>query len=200
MGFGQRGHNRRIYNIQPKYDHRYSPTQTELATKARGYVTEQLAEATFQQFISLFENFFFDLLCLWLSVYPQSLGKKMVDFKSILELPDKEAITQLVIRKELNEVLYDRPSEWFTYLEDKAKLGCPTAGEIERIAEAKTSRDVLVHNRGIANKIYELKAGNLARYKDGEKLDITEYYHHETWELIRKVITYISNTAISKLP
>ena len=36
-------------------------TQAELAAKARGYVTEQLTEATFQQFISIFENFYFDL-------------------------------------------------------------------------------------------------------------------------------------------
>jgi hypothetical protein len=35
-------------------------THAELAAKARGYVTEQLAEATFQQFTSIFENFYFD--------------------------------------------------------------------------------------------------------------------------------------------
>jgi hypothetical protein len=126
-------------------------TQVELATKARRYVTEQLPEATFQQFISVFEDFYFNLLRLWLTAYPQSLGKKTVDFKTILELPDKDAITGLVVRKELNEILYDRPTGWFAYLEDKAKLGCPTANEIERISEAKASRDVLVHNGGIAN-------------------------------------------------
>jgi hypothetical protein len=174
-------------------------TQTELATKTRGYVTEQLTEATFQQFISIFENFYFDLLCLWLTTYPQSLGKKMVDFKTILELPDREAITQLVVRKELNEILYDRPTEWFVYLEDKAKLGCPTANEIERIAEAKASRDVLVHNRGIVNKTYESKAGNLARYHEGDKIDISEHYHRETWELIRKVVFDVSNAAIAQV-
>src|SRR5258706_14383808 len=49
-------------------------TQVELAGKARGYVTEQLAEATFQQFISMFENFFLDIVRLWLMTYPQSLS------------------------------------------------------------------------------------------------------------------------------
>jgi len=38
----------------------------ELAAKARGYILKQLAEATFQQFVSLFENHFFALLRLWL--------------------------------------------------------------------------------------------------------------------------------------
>jgi hypothetical protein len=173
-------------------------TQAELAAKARGYVTEQLTEATFQQFISIFENFYFALLLRWLTAYPHSLGKKMVDFKTILELPDKDAVTGLVVRKELNEVLYDRPTEWFAYLEDKAKLGCPSADEIERIAEAKASRDVLVHNKGIANKSYESKAGKLARFHEGDRIGIPEHYHRETWELIRKVVTDVSNAAIAK--
>lgn len=175
-------------------------TQADLATKARGYVAEQLAEATFQQFISVFENYFLDLLRLWLMAYPHSLSGKRVDFQAVLDAPDKDAITLLVVNKELNEVLYDRPTGWFKYLEDRVKLGCPTPDEIDRIAEAKASRDVLVHNRGVASKIYEFKAGRLARYKDGQRIDIPEHYHRETWELFRKVIADISNAAIAKVP
>ena len=173
-------------------------TQSELAAKAPGYVSEQLAEATFQQFISLFENFFFDLLRLWLTAFPKSLGKKMVEFRAILDLPDKDAIAQLVIGKELNEVLYERPSEWFAYLEERAKLGGQWNDEIEQIAEAKASRDVLVHNRKVANKIYEVKSGRLARFKDGELLDIPEQYHRETWEMLRRVVADVCNAAIAK--
>lgn len=175
-------------------------TQADLAGKARGYVAEQLAAATFQQFISIFENFFLDLLRLWLMAYPQSLSLKKVDFQMVLDAPDKDAITLLVVNKELNEILYDRPTGWFKYLEDKAKLDCPTPDEIDRIAEAKASRDVLVHNRGVAGKTYESKGGKLARYKDGQRIDIPEQYHRDTWELIRKVITDISNAAIAKVP
>ena len=174
-------------------------TETELGVKARGYVTEQLTEATFQQFISIFENFYFDLLGLWLTEYPQSLGKKTLDFKTILALPDKNAITGLVVRKELNEIMYERPTEWFAYLEEKAKLGCPTLDEIEHLAEAKASRDVLVHNKGIANKTYESKAGNLARFEEGDRINIPEHYHREIWELVRKIVSDMSKAAIEKL-
>lgn len=48
-------------------------THGELASKAHGYVAVQLAEATFQQFISIFENWLFSLLRLWLIAYPRSL-------------------------------------------------------------------------------------------------------------------------------
>jgi hypothetical protein len=124
----------------------------------------------------------------------------MVEFKTVLQAPDKDTITQLVVNKELSEVLFERPAAWFVYLESKVKLGCPSAVEIERIAEAKASRDVLVHNRGIASKTYETKAGRLARFKDGDRIDIPEPYHREIWELIRKVVTDISNAAIAKAP
>lgn len=175
-------------------------THVELAGKSRGYVAEQLAEATFQQFIAIFENYFFDLLRLWLTAYPKNLSGKKVDFKDVLDAPDKDAITARVVSKEVNEILYDRPTGWFDYLEDKAKLGCPTPDEIAKIAEAKASRDVLVHNRGVASKTYESKAGTLARYKDGQRIDIPEHYHRETWELLRKVVTDISNAASAKAP
>jgi hypothetical protein len=174
-------------------------TQADLAGKARGYVAEQLAEATFQQFIAIFENYFFDLLRVWLTAYPKNLSGKKVDFKDVLDAPDKDAITSRVVSRELNEILYDRPTGWFDYLEDKAKLGCTSQDEIGKIAEAKASRDVLAHNRGVASKTYESKAGNLARYSDGQRIDIPENYHRKTWELLRKVVTDISNAAIAKV-
>jgi hypothetical protein len=105
-----------------------------------------------------------------------------------------------VVNRELNEVLYERPADWFAYLEDRAKLGCPTADEIDRIAEAKAARDALVHSRGIAGKPYESKAGKFARFKAGEKIDVPEPYHRETWLLIRKVVTDLSNAAAAKVP
>ena len=79
----------------------------------------------FQQFVSLFENFFFDLLRFWLIAYPRSLGGKRIEFKTVLDAPDKDTITQLVVDKELNEVLYERPAAWFAYLEIRSSLAAP---------------------------------------------------------------------------
>lgn len=170
----------------------------QLDVKARGYVKEYLAEATFQQFVAIFENFFFDLLRLWLMAYPQSLGARELRFETVLEATDKEAVTLHVVNKELNEIAYGRPKEWFSYLEARVRLGCPSAAEIERIGEVKASRDVLAHNRGIANKIYESKAGKAARFRDGQQVSIPEDYHRETWMLLRKVIGDLADAMAAK--
>jgi hypothetical protein len=127
-------------------------------------------------------------------------GRQEVDFALILDAPDKDAIVQLAIGKEITEILYDRPQGWFAYLEQRAKLGYPNPSEVDRIAEAKATRDVLVHNRGVANKIYESKAAALARFKPGQRIDIPEPYHREIWELLRKVVRDVSDAALAKLP
>jgi hypothetical protein len=162
------------------------------------YVLGYLAPYTFQHFVSLFEAFVFDLLRLWLVAYPGSLSKRMLDFGTVLSAPDKASITLAVVDKELNELKYERVSDWFEYLEKIARLGCPRADEIERLAEIKATRDILVHNQGIANTIYVSKAGTHARYKDGETMEIPEPYHRQSWELIKKVIGDVSGAVLHK--
>lgn len=175
-------------------------TQVDLVARAEGYIARQLTEATFQQFLAVFEAFFFDFLRLWITAYPQSLGDKQVGLKAILDAPDKDAIVQLAVTRELVEVMYDRPAEWFAYLERRAKLGCPTPDEIGRVAEAKAARDMTIHNRGYVNRSYLTKAGAFARYRDGERVDITEPYHRGAWELLGRVVADISDAALEKLP
>ena len=173
-------------------------TEVELAGRADMYIRGPLAQATFQQFVAIFESFFFDLLRLWLLQYPHSLANKDLKYRVVLGAPDKDAISLHVVTRELNEVAYERPREWFKYLEDKAKIGCPTEDEIERLSEAKASRDVLAHNRGVANKVYLAKAGKYARHQDGEPLDIPEPYHRQTWELVQKVVADVADAATAK--
>jgi hypothetical protein len=174
-------------------------TQVDLLSKSGGYIAEQLAEATFQKFVSTFEIFLLDLTRLWLTTYPQSLGAKQVDFRDILNAVDKDAITLLVVEKELADIFHGPPSAWFRYIDDRVKLGCPTPDEIQQFAEAKASRDLLEHNRGIVNSTYRLKAGKLARYDEGKRIEIPDDYHRRSWVLINKLVLDISNAAIAKV-
>jgi hypothetical protein len=168
-----------------------------LLTLWQQYEPGYLASATFQHFVSLFEDFFFDLLRLWLAAYPGSLSKKQLEFGTVLKAPDKSSIVLSVVDKELNELKYERVADWFAYLERLAKLGCPTAAEIAKLAEIKATRDILVHNKGIVNATYLDKSGSLARVKEGENLELPGPYHRESWETIKKVVGDLSD-AVSK--
>jgi hypothetical protein len=173
-------------------------THHDLPAKAQLYVTEYLAVATLQQFVTLFEDFVFGVMRHWLLAYPQRLDRKQVPMSLVLSAADLAEVKLAAVNRELNELSYKRVRDWFAYLDDMVKLGCPTADEIDRLAEVKATRDVFVHNRGVASPTYEEKAGAKKRGKAGDKLDVPEHYHREGWELIKKVVSDVSAAAIAK--
>ena len=172
--------------------------EQSLLGRSQIYITEYLTAATFQQFVLLFEDFVFDLLRSWLAAYPASLSAKQVSIAEVLTAPDISTIMTSAIDKELNDLKYKRVAEWFSYLERLAQLGCPDSSEIEQLAEIKASRDVLVHNHGVANATYISKAGSRARFKEGEKLLVPEPYHRASWQAIRDIVRKISAAAVAK--
>lgn len=174
-------------------------SEQTLMGRAELYVADYLRSSTFQDFVSRFEDFFFQLLRLWLAAYPASLSRKHVDMATVLKAVGKDAIVLAVIDKELNELKYERVADWFAYLERLVKLGCPTASEIEKLAEIKASRDILVHNNGVANATYVSKAGRLARFGDGDEIEILEDYHRQSWETLKRVVEDVTTAAVAKL-
>jgi hypothetical protein len=173
--------------------------QQALMKRIEAYVADYLTVSSFQHFVALFEDFIFDLLRLWLMTYPASLSERPLKFGTVLKAPDKATVTQTVIDKELNDLKYERLADWFDYLEKLARLGCPSVAEIETLAEIKASRDILVHNKGMANAVYVAKAGNRARCQAGERLEIPEQYHHASWTTIKQVIHAVAQAAINKV-
>jgi hypothetical protein len=174
--------------------------QDQLAAKARDYVAYQLSESTFQQVVTIFEAFFFDLLRIWLQANPNSLNSHKIDAKTILEQPDKDSIVDFIIEKELNEIKYKRISEWFDHLDRLIPVKKHFVNhEIDKLAEIRASRDILVHAQGIVGSIYKTKVGHFARYQEGEQLEISELYLIESWTLTQAVITQLGDILIQKL-
>jgi hypothetical protein len=50
-------------------------TEKDVATRAQGYVEVELAASTLQQFVSIFENFLFDSVRVWILAYPERVAK-----------------------------------------------------------------------------------------------------------------------------
>ena len=69
----------------------------------------------------------------------------------MLDAPDLATVVLAVVDRELNEIKYGRVADWFAHLERLAKLGVPASEEIDRLAEIKAARDILVHNKGVVN-------------------------------------------------
>jgi hypothetical protein len=162
------------------------------------YTTEFLASFTFQRFVAVFETFTFSFLRSILLSYPQRLSEKEIKFRVVLSVPDLTALIGRVVDHELNQLKYEKPSDWFAYLEGIAKLGSPGPAEIARISEIKAARDILEHNQGIANAVYITKAGKEARYREGGKIVIADAYHRSSWELLKKAVRDMAAAGMSK--
>lgn len=180
------------------------PTDTtihgrQLPDLAQQYITGYLASATFQHFISIFEDFIFGFIRAWLVEHPESLSKKQLDLRAVLDAADKTEIIRVVVVKEINEQSYKKVEQWFEYLESLVKLDYPGPDQIQRLAEIKASRDILVHNNGIVNAIYIEKSGIHARFSIGDTLTVHGGYHHDSWTLIKQVITELADAAFAKL-
>jgi len=173
----------------------------DLAGLSQRYVTVYLAESIFGHFVSLFEDFIFGLLRLWLLAYPAGIPnkeQKRIPLAMILDAPDKEAILRNIVDRELDELKYRRPAFWFQYLDDRVHLGCPSSDQIEQLAEIKATRDVLVHNSGIVNESYQGKSGSYARYSIQQRLEVPEPYLRQSWSLIRDLVQDMAASARAK--
>ena len=170
----------------------------QLQGLAQKYVTGYLPSSTFQNFVSTLEKFVVDFLIAWLTEYPGSLSMHDLKFQTVLDSAGKDEIIAAVVQKKVYGLTYGRVSEWFQYLNTVAHLDCPSQDQIERLAEIKASRDVLVHNNGIANERYVDKSMGRHRFSDGDALELPESYHRDSWQLIKEIITDIADAGIGK--
>lgn len=103
----------------------------DLADLAQEYVRGYLAESVFQHYVSIFEDYIFGLINLWLLAFPKGIigladdkgddrlrqtGKE-VPLSLIIDSPDRESILRAVIERELDRLKYRRLAAWFDYLE-----------------------------------------------------------------------------------
>jgi hypothetical protein len=154
----------------------------------------------FIQLTTVFEAFLFDFLLLLLANDPRHLAqKKQIEVGVALSAADRGALILLIAERELNELKYDRPAAWFDYLNKIVHIGYPTKDEIERIAEMKACRDLLIHNSGVVNKTYLDKAGAKARYAIGDKVVIDRRYFEGCWLPAKKLMDDISTAAKRRL-
>lgn len=175
-----------------------SITQTDILARAQRFVEVELASSSLQQFVSIFENFFREIAHDWILAFPERVSNRQLSGRVILRLVDKAAIIDALVEKELQEVFYDRPMNWFEYMRKLTKITSPSDAEAEQFAEIKATRDVLVHGQGIANAFYVDKAAGLARAQPGQSLDIPGPYHQRSWELIRKLVYDIGTEMAAK--
>ncbi len=172
----------------------------DLQDQIQLYITKYLAATTFQQFVSLFEDFMLGLIRLWLRSFPQRLARRSLAASIVFEAKTIDQVREQIVQQQVLDIAYKSLPDWFAFLKGLVNLNHPSEEEIKRLTEIKASRDILVHNRGRVNSLYVEKSGANKRFDAGASLEIPEPYHLESWNLIRKVITDTATDAIANAP
>ncbi|EIV1709770.1 hypothetical protein ACEV85_23150 [Vibrio parahaemolyticus] len=173
---------------------------SELGDKFKLSETTHFFSLIHQQQVALFEHLFFDMVKIILVDRPERLpNKKKIDYAVIFESESKEEILNKLVEREINEIKYKNVKEWFDYLYELAKIEKVSDADICKIAEAKASRDILVHNAGIVNSIYLTKSGDEARFSHGDTIDVGGNYTKDSWSLFIKVLVKTIDSLIEKL-
>lgn len=115
--------------------------------------------------------------------FPQKLGgSKQVPISLVLSATSIEAAHIAATDAFLHELSYKSPAD---YAEIASKLLSITIVDIPafwKYLESKATRDIWIHNMGIANDIYLTKAGSHARVKAGQILPVSSNYVLQCYE------------------
>jgi len=127
--------------------------------------------------VAVTEGYLADMLSIVLRAFPKKLGssEKKVDLPLVLESSDLEELLGKIISNQIYTAFYASPVKYFMYIEDTLSVSIPEARK-KTYAEVKATRDICVHNGGVANKIYVEKSGDRARAEDGEPLPLDQTY------------------------
>ena len=158
-------------------------TRSDLLTQYQLLAVRQLSINGLSQLVSVVEAMLEDVIRFVVVRHPKKLGsKKQISLQAILEAATLEEIHSRAVDALLNELAYEAPSEFakaFESLIGVKLLECPA---FHRYIELKASRDVFIHNRGIANAIYKRKSGSHARVNVGANMPCDTSYFLESYE------------------
>lgn len=186
----------------------------DLEPLAHRYVTVHLAESAFRGLSGLLEDWVMGLARLWLTAYPVQLDAAygeaadrsraqrreeiQVPLSEILAAPDRDAILARVVERVVRELAYRRPALWFQFLDNRVNLGCPDEAQRGSLCELKAARDALEHNRGVVGRDYIDKAGDFARFAEGEVIQVDEPYLLVCFTSLRGAVEAMAAAAIRR--
>lgn len=164
----------------------------ELAGYLTGAYDKHFLQLIVQHQVAVFESMFFDTLRTVLIAQPIRLpSKRQVEYGVIVSAADKDQIISMLVDRELNELKYKPVADWFAYVTKLVSDICISDQDLGQIAEAKATRDFLVHNAGVVNETYRQKAGAFSRGNLGERISVAGNYTRDTWQLLARVLVTV---------
>lgn len=151
------------------------------------------------QLVTIVEALLGDILRDTLIEFPVKISsKKKLDFELVLEAKSLEEIKITLVNLIINELAYKSPKDFAEEFNKYIGINLLEKPTFHKYIELKATRDIYIHNQGMANEIYLNKADTLARVKAGQFLPINIQYFLQSYECCLQ-ITEILEEALNRI-
>jgi len=158
-------------------------TKQELLDSYQYLAYTQLGLNGLFQLVTIIEAMVGDVLRTIVVKHPQKLGaKRSISIQAVLESSSLEEMHIRATDALINELSYKSPLELAKAVDELIGVDFITCPAFHRYLEIKATRDIYIHNRGIANEVYVRKSGSHARVKSNQTLPISNEYFLEAYE------------------
>lgn len=170
-------------------------TNDDLLQQYQILAVHQLSVNGLSHLVSVTEAMIEDVLRIVLKKYPRKLGaQKQIDLQVVLEASCIEEIHSKAIDALLNEASYKTPRDFAKIFESFTGINLLECPAFHRYIEVKATRDVFIHNRGIANPVYLRKSGSHARTSNGGSVPCDVGYFLESYENCLQFTEWLENS------
>ncbi len=158
-------------------------TKEDLLREYSYLAINQLAVNGILQLVTVTEAMLNDVIRQVILKYPKKLGaKNTISMKAVLEANSLDEIHIRATDVLLNEISYKSPREYSEIFQSYIGINLLESPSFHKYVEVKATRDIYIHNQGMANDIYLRKAGSHARVSSGSYLTVDTQYFLESYE------------------
>lgn len=164
----------------------------KLLEKYQFLAIHQLSVNALVQLVTIVETMLGDIVRSVIMRYPHKLGgKRTLPIQAVLESTSIEEVHLRATDAFLNELAYKSPAEFSDSMQQLLSVNLLECPAFHRYMEIKATRDIFIHNRGVANDIYVRKAGSHVRVKSGMNLPANIQYFLESYEYCLQIADWL---------
>ena len=168
------------------------------------YHHELLYRVSLITLLSTAEWFFSNLLHAFFELYPKALDihKKSLSFEELTDLDSIDEARAYLLDQAIENVLRGSIEDWIKYLKERIKLSMNYVDQEVRYQLVETSqrRNLLVHNGGRINSLYQKEVAEHLRWKGpSDTVEVPEGYLSERISTFERVFILIGAELWKKL-
>lgn len=185
----------------PKFRNR-KLSKEELIKHYQILSTSRLSIFGVLQLVTVTEIMLVNVVRLILLRYPEklSINQKSVRVEDVIDAQSNEDVRNAIADHVLHEAFYGTPVQVAQKLKKLIDIDISKFSAFHDYCELTATRDVYIHNGGVANRLYEEKASNLKRAGRGENLPLDVIYFLRSLEHCSRLVDQLTDALHKKWP